>query len=59
MVVKDHLVFSCPKGVILWQAVAWCRNLCGLNFDAVNDNIEALAFELYELCHRRQETMAA
>ena len=25
---------------ILEQAVAWCRSFCGLNFDAVNDNIE-------------------
>ena len=29
------------EGELLEQAVAWCRNFCGLSFDAVNDNIEA------------------
>ena len=33
------------QDVVNWpyleQAVAWCRNFCGINFEAVNDNIEA------------------
>ena len=34
------VLWTCREGDLLEQAVAWCRNLCGLNFDVVNDNIE-------------------
>ena len=35
------ILWTCREGELLEQAVAWCRNFCGINFDAVNDNIEA------------------
>ena len=35
------ILWSVREGELLEQAVAWCRNFCGLSFDAVNDNIEA------------------
>ena len=35
------ILWTCREGELLEQAVAWCRSFCGLNFDAVNDNIEA------------------
>jgi len=34
------ILWTCREGELLEQAVAWCRSFCGLNFDAVNDNIE-------------------
>lgn len=35
------ILWTCREGELLEQAVAWCRIFCGLNFDAVNDNIPA------------------
>lgn len=32
------ILWTCREGELLEQAVAWCRNFCGINFDAVNDN---------------------
>ena len=35
------ILWTCREGESLMQAVKWCRDSCGLTFDAVNDNIEA------------------
>lgn len=35
------ILWTCRDGESLVQAVKWCRDFCGITFDAINDNIEA------------------